>query len=190
MPAAETWDEEATEAVYARALRKGAAIANLSVSNKFEENRGKTWNEYLGFFGRVGRGSNVENATDVDVIAFVQGVWIPAHIGNCRTRTEKDGEKVASASAVRGIVQHLSKSFSMLGFQDAENLAKQESVKSYYTEGYRFWLKEKGVREKRAKVMNEKKVEHLVDYLKQGIARSEGIGRCTLLMDLAAVDYL
>jgi hypothetical protein len=77
----------------------------------------------------------------------------------------------------------------MLGFQDAENPAKQESVKSY-TKGYRFWSKDKGVREKRAKVRNEKKVEHLVEYLEQGIARSEGISQCTLLMDLAAVDYL
>jgi integrase len=110
-------------------------------------------------------------------------------VENCRTRTEKGGDKVASASAVWGIIQHLSKSYSMLGYQDIENSAKQESVKSY-TEGYRFWLKEKGVREKRAKVMSDKKVEHLVQYLEQGIARSEDISRCVLLMDLAAVDYL
>jgi hypothetical protein len=38
--------------------------------------------------------------------------------------------------------------------------------------------------------MSKKKVEHLVRYLVDGIARSEGISRCILLMDLAAVDYL
>jgi hypothetical protein len=96
---------------------------------------------------------------------------------------------VASASAVRTVLQHVSKSYSMLVYQDVENFAKQESVKSY-TEGYRFWLKDKGVREKRAKVMNEDKVEYLVRYLEDGIARSEGISRCTLMMDLSAMDYL
>jgi integrase len=130
-----------------------------------------------------------QTATDLDVIAFMQGAWIPGHVEKCRTRTETEGEKVASASAVKGIVQHLSKSYSMLGFQDGEDPAKQESAKSY-TEGYRFWLKEKGVREKRAKVMSEQKVEHLVEYLERGIEKSEGISRCTLMMDLAAVNYL
>lgn len=187
--AAETWDDEVSEAVYANALREGAAIANLSVSSKFEESRRKSWSEFVEFLGKVGRGVNVQTATDLDVIAFVQGVWLPAHVANCRTRTEKEGEKVASTSAVRGTIQHLSKSYSMLGYQDIENPAKQESVKSY-VEGYRFWLKERGVREKRAKVMSEKKVDQLVEYLEQGVARSAGISRCILMMDLAAVDYL
>lgn len=40
--AAETWNDEASEAIYVRALREGAAISNLSVSNKFEESRQKT----------------------------------------------------------------------------------------------------------------------------------------------------
>jgi hypothetical protein len=60
LAAAETWDDEASEAVYARALREGAAIANLSVSSKFEESRRKTWNEYLEFLGKVGRGLSVK----------------------------------------------------------------------------------------------------------------------------------
>jgi integrase len=175
--------------MYAKALSEGAAIANVSVSNKFKENRRKTWDEFVTFLERVGRGLSVHTATDLDVITFVQGVWLPGHVDKCRTRTEKEGEKVASASAVKGVIQHVSKTYSMLDYQDAENPAKQESVKSY-TEGYRFWLKEKGVREKRAKVMKESKVEQLVEYLEDGIARSEGITRCVLMMDLAAVDYL
>jgi hypothetical protein len=69
--AAETWDDEASEAIYARTLREGAAIANLSVINKFEESRRKTWDEFRDFLGRVGRGVSVETATDLDVIAFV-----------------------------------------------------------------------------------------------------------------------
>jgi hypothetical protein len=187
--AAENWSNESSEAVHARALREGAAIANLSVSSKFEESRRKTWGEFVEFLGKVGRGVSVQTATDLDIIAFVQGVWLPAHVANCWTRMEKEGERVASASAVKGVIHHLSKSYSMLGSQDIGNPAKQESVKTY-TEGYRFWLKDKGVREKRAKVMSEKKVEHLVEYLEQGIAKSEGISRCILMMDLAAVDYL
>jgi hypothetical protein len=93
----------------------------------------------------------VQNATDLDVITFVQGVWLPGHVEKCRAQTENDGEKVASASAVKAVIQHLSKAYSMLLFQDGEDPAKQESIKSYI-EGYRSLLKEKGVREKRAKL--------------------------------------
>jgi hypothetical protein len=186
---AELWNDAESEAIYGRALREGAAIANLSVSSKFEESRRKTWDEFIQFLGKVRRGLSVQTATDLYVIAFVQGVWLPGHVENCRTRTETEGEKVASASAVRGVIKHLSKTYSMLGCQDSENPGKQESVKSY-TEGYRFWLKEKGVREKRAKVMPEGKVDSLTRYLEQGIAKSEGISCCVLMIDLAAVDYL
>jgi hypothetical protein len=77
----------------------------------------------------------------------------------------------------------------MLGYTDAENLAKQESVKSY-CEGYQVTLREKGVREKRAKVFKSDNVTALVSYLEDGIRRTEGITKCVLLMDLAAVDYL
>jgi integrase len=95
---------------------------------------------------------------------------------------------VASTSAVKG-VGHLAKSYSLLGYADGDNPAKQESVKSY-CEGYRVVLKEKGVREKRAKVFKEEKVTALIDYLENGIQRSEGITKCILMMDLAAIDYL
>jgi integrase len=189
LTSAETWSEATSEAVYERALREGAAIANASVSSKFEEGQRKTWDEFGEFLNNVGRGLNVQTASDLDVIAFVQGVWLPTHLVNCRTRTVAEGEKVASASAVKGVIQHLSKSYNMLGFPDSENPAKQESVKSY-SEGYRIRLKERGVRAKRAKVMDEGKVNSLIEYLERGIAKSEGIVRCVLMMDLAAVDYL
>jgi integrase len=187
--AAESWSDEVSEALYERALREGAAIANMSVSNKFEESRRKTWDKFAKFLGKVGRSFGVQTASDLDVIAFVQGVWLPAHVANSRTRTATEGEVVASASAVKGVIQQLSKSYTMLGYQDVENPAKQESVKSY-SEGYRFWLKEKGVREKRARVMKEDKVDALIKYLEDGISKSTGLVRCMLMMDLAAVDYL
>jgi hypothetical protein len=185
---AEMWSEAASERFYRKALIEGAAIANQSVSIKFEDGRRKTWCEFLEFLNNVGRGMSVENACDLDVIAFVEGIWLPAHVAKCRTRTEKDGEKVASMSAVKGVVQHIAKSYSMLGYTDAENPAKQESVKSY-CEGYRVTLQEKRVREKRAKVFKSEKVTALVSYLEDGIRRTEGITKCVLMMDLAAVDY-
>lgn len=39
-------------------------------------------------------------------------------------------------------------------------------------------------------MFKEEKVTALVTYLEDGIQRSEGITKCTLMMDLAAVDYL
>jgi integrase len=47
-----------------------------------------------------------------------------------------------------------------------------------------------GVREKRAKVFKEQKVEALIFFLETEIASSSGIWRCVLMMDVAAVDYL
>jgi hypothetical protein len=84
----------------------------------------------------------VEKASYLDVIAFVQGCWLLEHKDRCRTWV--DGEKIASASAVKRVIQQLAKSYSMLGRIDDENPAKQESVKSY-CEGYRNWLKSRGV---------------------------------------------
>jgi hypothetical protein len=77
---AEIWSEAVSERLYTKALREGAAIANRSVSAKFEDGRRKTWGEYVEFLGRVGRGLGVDNASDLDVIAFVQGVWLPTHV--------------------------------------------------------------------------------------------------------------
>lgn len=47
-----------------------------------------------------------------------------------------------------------------------------------------------GVREKRARVMREQKVTDLITYLEGQIRVTDGLRRCILRMDLAAVDYL
>lgn len=46
------------------------------------------------------------------------------------------------------------------------------------------------MREKRAKVFKEEKVEDLITYLEGKAERSEGLRKCLLRMDIAAVDYL
>jgi integrase len=184
---AEMSQGEAAE-LYQRALSEAAEIASESVSQGFEESRRKTMWEFETFLTRLGQGISIENARDLDVIAFVQGWWIPAHKEKCRTRAS-DGKKVVSASAVKGIVQHIAKSYSMVGRRDNENPAKQESVRSY-SDDYRNRLHSRGVREKRAKVFREGKVEELIAHLRNRIGGSAGIQRCLLKMDLTAVLYL
>jgi integrase len=122
------------------------------------------------------------------VIAFVQGWWLPAHLQKCRT-VNGEGKKVVSASSLRGAIQHLAKTFSMRGRRDEDNPAKKESVKSY-CDGYRNRLHAAGVREKRAKVFGEGKVDDLVAYLEKSVQESSGVGRYVQLMDLCAVHYL
>lgn len=96
---------------------------------------------------------------------------------------------MASASAIKGVIRLLSKSYTMMGRADADNLAQLEDVQSY-RDGYRNDLHARGVKEKRAKVMKESKVRDLVDYLTRQINETEGIAKCVLLMDRAAVLYL
>jgi integrase len=181
--------ERESEELYRTALTEAARMASFSVSKGFEESRQKTFGEFEAFLGSIGHGLSSEHASDLDVIAFVQGHWLPVHKENCRTRMGEGGEKVASASAVKGVIQQISKSYSILGRSDEENPAKQESVRSY-CEGYRCWLREQGVREKRAKVFKEEKVEDLIAYLEGKAEKSEGLRKCLLRMDIAAVDYL
>jgi integrase len=179
--------EQRSEDFYEKALSDAARIASFSVSRGFEDSRQKIWAEFGEFLVSIGHRLDVERASDLDVIAFVQGSWLARHKSNCRTRFGPEGEK--TASAVKGVIEHLAKSYSMMGRRDDENPAKQESVKSY-CEGYRNWLKENGVRERRAKVFKEDKVSSLTDYLEGQISRSIGLRRCVLIMDKAAVDYL
>jgi hypothetical protein len=95
---------------------------------------------------QVGQGLTTETARGIDIIAFVHGVWIPNHRKNFRTTVGKSEEIVASASAIDGVISHLAKTYSMLGKQDSENPAKEESVSSY-KKGYRNDLHDRGVRE-------------------------------------------
>jgi hypothetical protein len=122
-------------------------------------------------------------------VAFVHGKWISKHRKNFRTTIGGAEEKVASASAIKGVIGHLAKSYSMLGRKDNEKPAKEEAVLSY-RDGYRNDLHDRGVREKRAKVMKEGKVLDLVDYLTARKNEVEGINKIVLLMDRAAVLYL
>jgi hypothetical protein len=109
------WCRAESETLYKQALSEAARITGFSVSRGFEENRQKTWGEFEDFLASMGHGLDAERASDLDVIAFVQGWWLPAHKANCRTRFGGDGEKIASASAVKGVIQRISKSYSMMG---------------------------------------------------------------------------
>lgn len=185
-------EEEMSESeagpLYRKALSEAAEIAAESVSSGFKASRQRTVGEFGGFLERLGRGIGLESARDLDVIAFVQGWWLPAHLQKCRTVNGK-GESVVSASSVRGVIQHLAKTYSMIGRRDEDNPAKQESVKSY-CDGYRNRLHASGVREKRAKVFSEGKVDDLIAHLEKAVGESSGLNWCLQLMDLIAVQYL
>jgi hypothetical protein len=98
-------------------------------------------------------------------------------------------EKIPSASAIKGVIGHLAKSYAMKGRKDTENLAKEESVINY-RDRYRNTLHDRGVREKRARVMKEGKVLDLVEYLIRLANEAVGLPKVVLLMDRAAVLYL
>jgi integrase len=183
----EPWSEAQSRDLYAKALTEAGQIASRSVSTGFEERRKRTFDEFTEFMEKVGHGVSIDTASDLDVLAFIQGWWLPAHQQRCRTFSA-DGEKVASAAAMNGIVQHIGKSYSILGRTDQSNPAKQESVRSY-CDGYRNRLHDQGVREKRARVFKEQKVSDLVSYLEGRIRQCTGIMKCVLMTDLAAVDY-
>lgn len=183
----DSWSAEEAGRFYEETLRSAAAVAKRSVSKGFEESRRKTFEEFQDFLGLVGQGKRVENASSLDVIAFVHGFWMKKHKEQCHTIIH--GERIASASAIKGVVQHIAKTYSMLGYADADNPAKMEDVKSY-RDGYRNQLHDRGVREQRAKVFKPEIVTDLVGYLEREIAKEIGIKQCILLADLAIVHYL
>jgi hypothetical protein len=137
-------------------LKEAEEIANRSVGKGYEESRKKTWAEFEAFTQKVERGLTIETVRGIDVVTFVHGEWIPNYTKNCRTTIGLAEEKVPSALAIKGIIGHLTKSYAMMGRKDAENPAKEESVTSY-RDGYRNSLHDRGVREKRAKIMKEEK---------------------------------
>lgn len=146
-------------------LADAGRIANRSVSYGFENARKKTFEELRTLVAKVGRGLTIENAKGIDVVAFVQGEGIPNHRKNFRTtQAGSEEEKVASASAIKGVIGHVAKSYTIMGWKDAENPAKEKAVLSY-REGHRNVLHDKGVREKLARAMKESKVLNLVEYL-------------------------
>ncbi|GAQ88041.1 putative Phage_integrase [Klebsormidium nitens] len=173
---------------YEAAVREGGRVSRKAVSGGFEEEREKTFAEYRESLTSVGC-PDVLEAVGMDVVAFIQGWWLPNHEKNFRTVVEGENKKVASASAVKAVIGHVAKSYSMLGVADAVNPAKSEAVRSY-REGYRNELHERGVREKRAKIMSESKVTQLVEHLNREVRSRKGISRCCAAMDRAAVLYL
>jgi hypothetical protein len=123
----------------------------------------------------VGQGKSIENASCLNVVVFVHGFWISKHKKQCRTMVGE--EQTASASAVKGVVQHIAKSCSMLGYTDAKNPSKTESVKNY-RDGCRNRLHDQGVREQRAKVMKPGKVAELVAHIEKEIGKASAFHRC------------
>lgn len=180
------WEDEEVKRFYSESLQGAAGIANRGVSEGFEDGRRRTWGEFEEFCGHVG--IDASRAADVDVLAFVHGYWLPRHVGACRT-FGSNGEKVASASAVKAVLAHIGKSFSMLGRRSEDNPVQSESVRSY-RECYRNWLHDCGVREKRAKVFSEGKVTDLLRWLEEQAEKKVGLDKCSALTDLAIVSYL
>lgn len=163
---------EAARLRYSDAVKEAAEVSRKGVSTGFEEEREKTFEEFRGFLEEIGCG-DCREASGVDVVAFIQGWWMKRHAGNFRTVVPGSGERVASASAVKGVM----------------NPAKAEAARSY-REGYRTRLRELGVKERRAKIMGEEKVERLVAHLRERLEQETGIQRCVVAMDMAAVTYL
>lgn len=132
----------------------------------------------------------METATAEDVGAFVWTDWMPRHSQSCRTVLPATGARVASASAVKGVVKNLSKSYTLLGFEGRQNPAKAEIVKSF-RDGYERMLHQEGVRVQRAKVFPVEKLDALLAHLREWIeSLPVGLERCTAVMDQAAVLYL
>jgi hypothetical protein len=132
----------------------------------------------------------VETAKAEDVLAFIRGYWIPKHLNSCRTTAGASKTKVMAVATVKQTIQFLSTSYGMLGREGQQNPAKHKAVRAF-KEGYRKMLHELGVKEKKAVVFKEKKMDELVQFLAAEIGRMEqSVTRCCALTDLAAILYL
>jgi hypothetical protein len=179
-----------TEALYDRALQSFAEIAEKSVNAASNNSRKRTFEEFQQFLARNAYGVTVETATAADIGAFIMGDWIPKHSAGCRTKLPSTGQPVPSVSAVNSVVKHLSKTYSLMGYDGRANPAKSEAVKAFCT-GYEKALHEEGVRVQRAKVFTEEKLDALFAYLARLIRESpSGLDRCVMLTDQALVLYL
>ncbi|GAQ82636.1 putative Phage_integrase [Klebsormidium nitens] len=188
--AGNVWSEAETEALYARSLSEFGRIAERKVTPAANTSRKRAAREFAEFLGKNPYGVTIETATPADVGAFIVGDWLPRHSGNCRTVLPSTGQTVASASAVKGVVKDLSKTYTLLGFPGHENPAKAEPVKSF-RDGYERYLHDEGVKVQRAKVFSEEKLDALLRFLSERLqAETEALELCTLLMDQAAVLYL
>jgi hypothetical protein len=179
-----------TEALYERALEGFGEIAEKSVSESNNNSRKRTFQEFQESLSRNAFGVTVETATAADVGAFIMDDWISKHSGGCRTRLPSIGQPVPSVSAINSVVKHLSKSYTLLGYEGRANPAKAEVVKAFWT-GYEKALHKEGVKVQRAKVFMEEKLDGLLAYLACRIEESPpGLEKCVLLTNRAVVLYL
>jgi integrase len=190
LPESEKWTEEETNWVYGKSLEWSAEIAGKAKSDGGDESRRKIWAEYRKFLSKNAYGVTVETARAEDVLAFIRGFWIPRHVDSCRTVAGATGSKVVALSTVKHALQDVSKCYDILGREGRDNPAKGESVRAF-KEGYRRMLHDLGVREKKAVVFKEGKIEDVVAFLVKEIGKmSPGLERCCEIMDLAAILYL
>jgi hypothetical protein len=121
--------EAETVAFYGKAFEDFGRIAEMKVSTETNNGRKRTFEEFSAFLQSNPFGVTVETATAADVGAFIVGDWIPRHSQNCRTVLPSSGKSVASASAVKGVVKHLSKTYNLLGLPNGHNPARSEGRK-------------------------------------------------------------
>jgi hypothetical protein len=192
VPEVEKWSVEETDVLYEKSLGWSAEIASKAASGESDESRQKVWAEFKEFLAKNAYRVTVETAAAEDILAFVRGYWIPRHVGSCQTVAKHTGQKVAAVATVKQVLKHLSKCLnSMLGRDGGRNPVRSEAVASFKEGYYRKMLHELGVREKKAVVFKEGKVDDLVRSLRDRIAgMSKGIERCCSIMDLTAVLYL
>jgi hypothetical protein len=183
------WSKAETEARYGQSLHEIGQIAEMKTTKATNDSRRRTFEEYQRFLAQNPFGITVGTASPEDVAAFIHSEWIPNHSSNCQTVMPQTGQPVASASAVRGVVKDLSKSYRLLGFEGESNPARSELVKSH-RDGYGNMLHHQGVKAKRAKVFSEEKLNALVSFLTTRMASADGIEKCVLAMDRAATLYL
>jgi hypothetical protein len=148
-----------------------------SASGESEEARRRIWDEYWELIAKNAYGVSVETAGAEDVLAFIRGFWIPKHLESCRT-TAANGAKVVSVSTVKHVLQHVSKSYELLGREDKQKPVKSECVQSF-KEGYKKMLHSLDVQEKKATVFKEGKIEDLVQYMREEIKKKgSGVEQC------------
>jgi hypothetical protein len=71
------------EVLYGKSIESSAEIARKGRGEGGDESRRKVWAEYREFLSKNAYGISLETATAEDVLAFIQGYWIPKHVEAC-----------------------------------------------------------------------------------------------------------
>ncbi|GAQ90235.1 hypothetical protein KFL_006170030 [Klebsormidium nitens] len=139
--------------------------------------------------GRGGDTGSVWSAAETDAL-YARALTEFGEMAERKEVLPSTGKTVASASAVKGVVKDLTKTYTLLGYAGHENPAKSEAVKSF-RDGYERYLHDEGVKVQRAKVFTEAKLDALLAFLADRLKQEmDALELCTLLMDQAAVLYL